>query len=65
MIPLRTAVGVFEEPDYRVALIVCLVFTLSYLLEDNTVFSRLANNTHYSQKILDVPFSGEMHQYVS
>lgn len=24
--PLRTAVGAFEEPDYRVALIVCLVF---------------------------------------
>lgn len=62
MTPLRTAVGAFEEPDYRVALIFCLVFLFLIYCKTTrlTVFSGLANSTHYSQKVQDVIYSGEM-----
>lgn len=62
MTPLRTAVGAFKEPDYRVALIVCLVFLFLIYCKIRclTVLSKLANITNYSQKVQDASFSGKM-----
>lgn len=59
MTPLRTAVGAFKEPDYRVALITCLVFPFRIYCKITrlTMFSRLANMTKYSEIVQWVFFT--------